>query len=81
MAAYLTEGCGRCGVQLIQAATRNGRTVALDAEPARGGTYQLTDRGTLQPLAEKLSIVAQFGRRDLHRPHTETCTRPVRRSR
>lgn len=63
MAAYPTESCPACGVQVIQAASvSTGQPVLVEPEPSAVGVYHLVHRGGRPPGADKLSTARQFGR-------------------
>jgi hypothetical protein len=81
MTDYPTGVCPSCSRPVIWAATRNGKVMPVDPEPAAGGNVRLVERGGMQPLAEVIGNPArQFGL-TLRMPHHSTCPRPVRRQR
>lgn len=68
-----TERCPACREPIIHAVLEHGEAVKLDAEPATGATYALTDRGPgMRPRAYKPKPSLAFGRPHRNR-HPSPC--------
>lgn len=70
------EPCPACGNPIVWAIDTSAKWTPVDAEVHREGTLTLAAGWDGRPVTRKPLAKLAFGRQDLHRPHTGTCTRP-----